>query len=361
MIEAALATWASWTGAAWAFERHHCRLLARIPHRVLVWGFRGKTTAVRLLHASLLAAQRKALARETGDEPCVILPDGKREEARRYGPPNIREMRRVARHAARQSCEAIVLENMAIAPELALDVARHAVKPTVYMWTFDATDHGEVWPERAPDRAAMVARAIPPTMPVVVPDARRNAAVIEALRASRHQVLATQPLQVDGLRPHAASLAGAVWRVLEEMNAATGEAREALVSAAQELQHISVYKQENRLVVDLLSANDPDSVRDWIESLQREGKLEPAPALLFCHREDRPYRLAAFAPLLRQFPSVVAGARGTGRLLRKFGLQAARDPEEFLRARPQAILVGSTHGVGESLRAQLATGEVLRW
>ena len=60
-----------WFGAL----RHRARLRA-VPLRIHVAGTRGKSTTTRLIAAGLRAGGRRVLAKTTGSEPRLILPDG---------------------------------------------------------------------------------------------------------------------------------------------------------------------------------------------------------------------------------------------------------------------------------------------
>src|SRR5713226_7689666 len=70
---AALAGCVIWLGiAAWRHRRH----LRAVPVRIHVAGTRGKSTATRLIAAGLRAGGRRVVAKTTGTEPRLILPDG---------------------------------------------------------------------------------------------------------------------------------------------------------------------------------------------------------------------------------------------------------------------------------------------
>ena len=72
----------------------------RIPVRIHVAGTRGKSTTTRLIAAGLRAGGRRVLAKTTGSEPRLILPDGREEDWPRRGPASIREQVRLPRARA---------------------------------------------------------------------------------------------------------------------------------------------------------------------------------------------------------------------------------------------------------------------
>src|ERR1700722_13098495 len=102
----ALAGCAIWLGvAAW---RHRGNLRA-VPVRIHVAGTRGKSTTTRLIAAGLRAGGRRVVAKTTGTEPRLILPDGHEEPIRRRGPASVREQMRFFAQAARCGADTAVV------------------------------------------------------------------------------------------------------------------------------------------------------------------------------------------------------------------------------------------------------------
>ena len=111
---AALATCLAYLGtAAW---RHRGNLRA-VPVRIHVAGTRGKSTTVRMIAAGLRASGRRVLAKTTGSEPRLILPDGSEVAWPRRGAANIREQIRLFAKAVEFGADTVVVECMAVRPE----------------------------------------------------------------------------------------------------------------------------------------------------------------------------------------------------------------------------------------------------
>ena len=96
----------------------HNRRIAAIPIRIHVNGTRGKSSVVRLIAAALRAHGIKAFAKTTGTLPRFISDDGSELPIDRPGRTNIIEQLRIIGFAARAGAEAIVIECMALQPEL---------------------------------------------------------------------------------------------------------------------------------------------------------------------------------------------------------------------------------------------------
>src|SRR6266852_281336 len=124
---AALAGCVIWLGvAAWRHRRH----LRAVPVRIHVAGTRGKSTTARLIAAGLRAGGRRVVAKTTGAQPRLILPDGSEAAWRRRGPPSVREQTRFFAHAARLGADAVVVECMAIRPEMVAVCEDHLIRAT---------------------------------------------------------------------------------------------------------------------------------------------------------------------------------------------------------------------------------------
>src|SRR5215813_2800834 len=137
---AALSCCIVWLGAAaW----RHRRNLRAIPVRIHVAGTRGKSTTTRLIAAGLRADGRRVVAKTTGSEPRLILPDGREEIWPRRGPPSIREQIGFVRRAAQLGADTIVVECMAIRPEFVFASERHLIEATTTVITNARADHLE--------------------------------------------------------------------------------------------------------------------------------------------------------------------------------------------------------------------------
>ncbi len=121
----------------WAMHR----IRAAIPLRIVVIGTRGKTSVTRLIAAGLRGGDQRVLAKSTGSLPRVILPTAEERSIRRRGPASPLEQRRVLLWAARQRCDAVVVEGMSIRPESLRSELRQIICPHVVVITNTYEDH----------------------------------------------------------------------------------------------------------------------------------------------------------------------------------------------------------------------------
>jgi gamma-polyglutamate synthase len=139
----AAATFACCIAWMWLTAVRHRGRLRAVALRIHVAGTRGKSTTTRLIAAGLRAGGRKVLAKTTGSEPRLILPDGSESIWPRRGPAAVREQMRLFAKARELAADAVVVECMAIRPEFAWASERHLVRATTTVITNTRPDHFE--------------------------------------------------------------------------------------------------------------------------------------------------------------------------------------------------------------------------
>ncbi|MBM3316384.1 MAG: poly-gamma-glutamate synthase PgsB [Candidatus Eisenbacteria bacterium] len=122
----------------------HRRMVQRIPIRIHVNGTRGKSSVARLIAAGLRAGKLRTFAKTTGSAARLIHPDGSEEPVPRRSAPNIREQIGIIRQAAGENAEALVIECMAVRPDLQKVTEHQIVRSTIGVITNVRPDHLEV-------------------------------------------------------------------------------------------------------------------------------------------------------------------------------------------------------------------------
>jgi poly-gamma-glutamate synthase PgsB/CapB len=273
------------------------RAHALVPIRIHVNGTRGKSTVTRLVAAALREAGITTLAKTTGTKARLILPDGREEPIRRRAPPSIREQLWVLRRAARIGAHAIVVECMAIDPELQRVSEDEMMRSTIGVVTNVRHDHGDVMGTTIEEVASALGGALPRRGVAVLGDPA-GAHVLEQIAAGNRarvirawQMAPTQPFadQPDWMRANV-STAIAVTRQLgiadEVALRGIRRARPDPGAATTSPVHVGAHPM---VVVDATAANDPDSLAAIL------GPRTTPHLFVFHHRADRPFRLRQFA------------------------------------------------------------------
>ena len=361
----ALAGCVIWQGfLAW----RHRRALHSIPVRIHVAGTRGKSTTTRLIAAALRAGGRRVVAKTTGSEPRLILPDGRDEIWPRRGPATIREQTGVVRRAAQLGADTIVVECMAIRPEFVFASERHLIAATTTVITNTRADHLEDIGESSEASTQALAWSICANGQLVV-----SAEAASPILLARAQARGTAVTIVDtaGLDPIAADRAIAL-AVATAHGVPIPIAKPAMEAAALDPGsfHERVLTIEGKPVrfANAFSCNDIDSLKLLWPTVATSER----PVVLLNARRDRPLRTQRFLTFLAAQVPVpllfVVGDPLAPRLARHagFGPDAvrrlrARMPDGALRelaafAPSGGVIwgVGNYQGFGARLTAELA-------
>lgn len=355
MPEMIATLWAGCTAALAAAEVYHQRKVQSLEHRILVSGMRGKSTAVKLLHACFREAGHQVYSRTSGDEVLHLLPDGSEHSKKRWGTANIREMRTTMRKAASLNCGIVCIENMAIIPEYSKLSSTHIVRPTLLFHCFDGTDHTELYSMHAVERARMLLETWPKNIPVLITKSKRNEVLINEAKASGFEVLTPEPLKSNLLRPYMKELAGAIAGGFEYL---TGKKSDTVLLEKFSCEHqtFNVYMINNRPIVDLRSSNDPESTIEALNILENEKDFDEF-TLVYLHRENRPGRLFSFEKLIQKYPSIISGDILPLSYTRKNKFRYLRNPENILKeCDGPLVLSGNRHGSTEAFFDKLFSG-----
>src|SRR3989442_1996904 len=123
--------------------RRHTDRLESIPIRIHVDGSRGKTGTCRLIGAALRANGLRVVVKTTGKMPVLIDAAGKETVLERPSTPtaNLREQKAIVRLAKEQHAQAIVIECMAVDPELRRVSQETLIRATLAVITNIRRDH----------------------------------------------------------------------------------------------------------------------------------------------------------------------------------------------------------------------------
>jgi len=139
----------------------HRRNLARIPIRIHVSGTRGKSSVTRLIAAGLREGGIATCAKTTGTLARMILPDGSEFPIYRPSQPNIIEQVRILSTAVSYKARALVLECMALQPQLHWLSESKLVRATHGVITNAREDHLDVMGPTETDVALALASMVP--------------------------------------------------------------------------------------------------------------------------------------------------------------------------------------------------------
>lgn len=305
-------TWGVWS-------RRNVTRLQRIPLRVLITGTRGKSSTVRLIHAALTAGGIPALGKMTGTASRELDTAGIEHPTNRIGQVSILEMlETVHRSFVRDEFapRAIVLECMAVTPDLIDLCTTDIVRPQVSVVTNALWDHLEEQGTTLPEIAISLSRSMAGAQLAITAEHRETTRAVLAYEARQRgcafdavdgaQVPVEILARLPGAHPDNVAIALAV-------AAYAGIDREVAVEGMESATVEPLPTHPGTAVIDGIewwyrdigSINDTDSLTPAL--LEARAQVPPDAVILaiLTSRWDRPLRAVQFASSIT--PSDVDG------------------------------------------------------
>ncbi len=262
----------------------------------------------RLIAAGLRAGGIRTSAKTTGSAARYIDPDGNEEPVLRPGPPNIREQLSVVSRARKDGAQALVVECMALRPELQITSERQIVRSTVGVITNVRPDHLDVMGPTVDDVAVALSGTVPDAGALFTAEHDRQAAMVEAAarRGSEfHEVLS------DGADPRLTEGFGYVEHlenvllalaVCDHLGVPREKALEGMRGAAPDPGALTVHMVEERgktiEFVNGFAANDPESTLTVYQKAAPRSDPGRDVMVVAWMRADRPDRARQFGRIL---------------------------------------------------------------
>jgi gamma-polyglutamate synthase len=317
-----------------------------VPVRVHVNGSRGKSTVTRLVWSALRAAGVPALGKTTGTAARWLLPDGSEQPLTRRAPASIREQLALLRRARQLDATAVVVECMALDPELQWVSERSMVRASVGVITNVRHDHEEVMGGNLESIAASMANTIP-RGGVLVCGEEGHAAVFERRAAS----LGTRVVTVPRDETHATGASARGWlaedraialAVTRQLGIDDETARRGFDAAPADPGSASSGSWDTGAGrarwLDATAANDPESLAQIVQAWSSRPSAQDL-TVVYNHRADRSPRLASFVcraeVMTAAHAVIVTGARPPWTVWR--ALRRARTPGTTAFVAPRAL------------------------
>lgn len=309
----------------------HEGYLGRIPTRVHVNGSRGKSSVTRLIAAGLRAGGIRTIAKTTGTKPRFIYDDGSEVPVVRTGSPNIIEQVRIVRRAAQLGARALVVECMAVKPELQSLLEDRIIRATHSVITNVRADHLDEMGPNITDVAHNLGRTIATGnafftaeqehLGVLRDVAAERSALVHVARASD---VDEQVLTRFSYFEHAENVALAL-SVCMALGVDRDVALDGMVRSVPDPGAMRIYRLQDEhgevVFINGFAVNDPDSyVLSWERLMSRMPSHRRFIGLVVC-RDDRIQRSQQLGELLGDrlpVDACVVAGKETGPFLREF-------------------------------------------
>lgn len=290
-------------------SRRHAARVSSIPVRVHVNGTRGKSSVTRLIAGGLRAGGRRVFAKTTGTMARMILPDASEVDVYRVGSPNIIEQIRIVRRALEERADVLVVECMAVTPELQPITEERLIRSTVGVITNVRADHLDVMGPTVDDAARVLARTLPRNAVAFTTERERAPILAEEARRRGTRLLAVVP---DGVTPdelerfsyveHAENVSLAL-AVCAHLGVERDASLRGMVAAAPDpgvlRRHVVRVGAKEVTFVNAFAANDPDSTKLIWSRLGLDRRIPDTRRIVLANcRADRLQRSEQIATLV---------------------------------------------------------------
>lgn len=298
----------------WELYRHRQKL-AKIPIRVHVNGTRGKSSVARLIAAGLRASGMRTCCKTTGTLPRMIVPSGTEYPVFRPSKANVIEQVRIVDMAVEFEAEALVIECMALRPNLQWLCENKLVRATHGVITNAREDHLDVMGPSEKDVAWALAGMVPVKTKLFTAERDHIDVFAHASKDRGTQLIAITEEDVEQITPldlagfmyveHAENVALAL-RVCADLGVDRATALRGMWEAKPDPGAMTAHEMDffGRKIhfVNGFAANDPESTeRIWNMALERYPEVERRVMVVNC-RQDRPDRSQQLGQSVTKWP-----------------------------------------------------------
>lgn len=282
--------------------------LKKIPIRIHVSGTRGKSSVTRLLAAGLNGNGILTAAKTTGTLPRMILPDGRELPIFRPCGANIIEQARIVSAATEIKAQALVLECMALLPELHWISEDKFVKATHGVITNIRPDHLEVMGPDTRHVALALAGMIPIKGKLYTAD-KDHLDILkmacedrqtELVSLTEDEIKSVTKEELSGFTytEHKENLALCI-KILSDFGISRQSAVEAMWKVNPDPGVLTEHKLDffgrEIVFVNAFAANDPESTETISKMIREKYSNIKRFVVVMNLREDRPARTKQFA------------------------------------------------------------------
>lgn len=285
------------------FERlYHQKIRKSFKHVILVNGIRGKSTVCRLIDAGLRECGFKVYTKTTGTLPMIIDTNNNEELVKRLGPANIREQLKILRKAKKEQADIVVIECMAVSPELQEIVQQKMVNADIVVITNVRLDHIGQMGNTLEELAAAFSKTLPVNGKFIIND---NEYFDIYQKANHHntEIIIAKDYQLQNVETTFKTFSENLnlsLAVCDSLNLSQTTFVEGMKKYHQDFGAYQILSYHDVTLISAFAANDVTSTKMlFTESLKYFSKDRIT--ILFNSRDDRPTRTNQFIDLIAEF------------------------------------------------------------
>lgn len=307
---------------------YHKKLRHKLTKVIHVNGTRGKSTVTRLIDAGIRECGFAVASKTTGTVPTFIDVSGTPRVIQRMGPANIREQLKVLRWATKQGAQYLVVECMAVNPELQYICEHQILNSDITVITNVRKDHLD---EMGPDLESIaysLANTVPSDGTVVLGEAQYGEVFRKVADKVGSSVVIAEPYAGEDCMDTMAENIATALQVCRCLNLDEQTFFNGMKKYIRDPGALSFYKLDDTVFINAFSVNDPQSTLEVYKSVTVRHPAEEMTILLNA-RSDRPFRIAQHIEMLTQMTFKKVIITGSNQLyvlkqLQKKGIFAER-------------------------------------
>ena len=269
-------------------------------------GIRGKSTVSRLIDAGLRAGGYKVFTKTTGTSPRIIDTDAKEFEINRQGKANIREQIKAINWASKEKAEILILECMAVKPELQYICENKILNSNIVAITNVRKDHLDEMGDNLDKIAESLSNTIPKKAIFFTTDKNyfnffKNKCEKKETKAVLSKNIKNEYWKIDF--PTNIALAIDICKYLNVDEKIALEGMRTYHKDPGSLKVLTYLNKKNFRIffVNTLAANDPDSTEIILDRVSTKTYWNNERYLLINNRADRLSRLEQFVTFTIKF------------------------------------------------------------
>lgn len=259
----------------------------KIPHVIHVNGTRGKSSVCRLIEAGLRNGGMRVFCKTTGINPTTIDVDGEERIIPRKGCANIKEQVEILCKASKQNVQILVVECMAVRPELQ-HVTQHSIlRADICAITNVRRDHTDVMGESLQEIADALSNTIPRNGILFTTEEAQTPILKNVADRLCCRFVPVQPDDDEQTFDFSENIALAL-AVCEYLGVEREKALAGMKRYKRDPFALSLYRWGKALFINALSVNDIQSTHIVWETLSNEYNLnDKRLVILMNNRSDR--------------------------------------------------------------------------
>ena len=302
----------------------------KIPLIIHVNGIRGKSTTTRLIDAGLRNCGLKVFSKTTGTIPTMINSNNEDVVIKRLGKANIREQIKMLKKAAKENVDVLVLECMAVNPELQKICEEKILTANISIITNVRMDHIKDMGDTLEDLAEALSNTTPTSGKLIVNDSQFNTLFLNKAQKKNSQCIVAKAYNgIEDLDTFKDNIAIAL-EVARQLNLNEQAFFEGMRNYHKDIGAYSEYKKENTILLNGLSINDPDSIKIAYDKVISKYDLNNL-TILLNSRSDRPTRVTQHLNMLSQLKckKIILMGSATSYLVKKIKQEINVEVEIF--------------------------------